>query len=127
MPGMAERSWGRVVNVGSLTAWLGASHYAEYATVKAGIEGFTRVLAVEYSRHGICANVIHPGFVRTERFEKAAQPEMIKSFARATSCKRLGKPEEVAATIAFLCSELAGYITGAVIPVGGGAGLNNLW
>lgn len=127
LPGMVERTWGRVINVGSLTSELGSSHYGEYAAVKAALVGLTRNLAVDYGRHGVTANVVQPGFVATERFEAAAPPRLREAFVQATSLKRIGKPEEVADVVVFLASERASYVTGAVVQVGGGAGLNNLW
>lgn len=127
LPAMKIGGWGRIVNVGSLTSELGSSHYAEYATVKAGMVGLTRNLAVDYSRYGVTVNAIQPGFIATERFEAAAPPKLIESFKNATSVKRIGTPQEVADLILFLASDRASYITGAVVPIGGGAGLNNLW
>jgi len=127
LPAMKLGNWGRIVNVGSLTSELGSSHYAEYATVKAAMVGLTRNLAVDYSRYGITVNAIQPGFIATERFESAAPAKMIEAFKQATSVKRIGQPDEVADLILFLASNRAAYITGAVIPIGGGAGLNNLW
>lgn len=127
VPGMVERRWGRVVNVGSLTSELGSSHYAEYAAVKAALIGLTRNMAVDYGRHGVLVNAVQPGFVATERFEAAAPPKLREAFVQATSVKRIGSPGEIADVIVFLASERASYVTGAVLPVGGGAGLNNLW
>ncbi len=127
LPAMKIGGWGRIVNVGSLTSELGSSHYAEYATVKAGMVGLTRNLAVDYSRYGVTVNAIQPGFIATERFETAAPAKLIETFKNATSVKRIGTPQEVSDLILFLASDRSSYITGAVIPIGGGAGLNNLW
>ena len=127
LPAMIEQGWGRIVTIGSLTSELGSSHYPEYAAVKAGLVGLTRNLAVDYGRHGITANLVQPGFIGSERFEAAAPAKLRQAFLNATSLKRIGSPEEVASVVVFLASEQASYVTGAVVPVGGGAGLNNLW
>lgn len=127
LPPMAERNWGRWIAVGSLSSKLGSSHYGDYAAVKAGLEGITRVAAVEWGSRGVTCNVVRPGFVRTTRFENAAPARLLDLFCKSTSVKRIGSPEEVADVIVFLASERASYITGSILDVGGGAGLNNLW
>ena len=127
LPVMKIGAWGRIVNVGSLSSELGSSHYAEYATVKAAMVGLTRNLAVDYSRFGITVNAIQPGFISTESFEASAPMKLKEVYKKSTAIKRIGKPEEVADLILFLSSSRSSYITGAVIPIGGGAGLSNIW
>lgn len=99
-------------------AWLQPS----YGTTKAGIVGLTKSLAIEAGRHGITVNAVCPGFIATEAV-KLYDAGMIERIEKKTALKRLGKPEEVAQVVAFLASEAASYVTGAVIPVTGGIDL----
>lgn len=127
LPGMQTRGWGRVVLIGSLSGMLGASAYPAYCTVKAGFEGLVKNLAVDYSKYGITVNLVSPGFVETERFQRAAPAQLLEKFKAATAAKRLGRPEDIADTVAFLVSERASYLTGVNLPVCGGLNLGNLW
>lgn len=127
LPGMQERSWGRLVLIGSLSGMLGAAAYPAYCTVKAGYEGLVKNLAVDYSKYGITVNLVSPGFVETERFQAAAPPQLIAKFKAATAAKRLGTPQDIADAVAFLASERAAYLTGVNLPVCGGLNLGNLW
>jgi 3-oxoacyl-[acyl-carrier protein] reductase len=120
--GMRERGWGRIVNMASVAGLLGGFGQASYATTKAGLVGLTRTLALEGGRHGITANAIVPGIIGTEAFN-FGNPEMNERMIVRTAMRRPGKPEDIAYLIAFLCSDLAGYITGAAIPVAGGIDL----
>ncbi|MFN8671066.1 MAG: SDR family oxidoreductase [Candidatus Sericytochromatia bacterium] len=124
---MKNNNWGRIIFVGSLSAVVGVANYPAYCTVKAALDGFVKNLAVDYSKYGINTNMISPGFILTERFEKNAPKEFLEKFAQATSIKRLPKPEEISSTITFLVSQKASYITGVNIPVCGGLNLGNLW
>jgi 3-oxoacyl-[acyl-carrier protein] reductase len=117
--GMRERGWGRIVNMASVAGTLGGFGQASYSTTKAGVLGFTKTLALEGARHGITANAIVPGIVATEAFE-FGDPGMRERMERRTAFRRAGEPEDVANVVAFLCSDLAGYITGAEINVSGG-------
>jgi 3-oxoacyl-[acyl-carrier protein] reductase len=121
-PHMRERKWGRIVNMSSVAGTLGGFGQASYSTTKAGLLGLTRTLAMEGARHGITCNAIVPGVIGTEAFNMA-NAEMNERIVNRTALKRPGKPEEIANAIAFLCSDLASYITGIELNVSGGVEL----
>src|SRR5690349_10962776 len=121
-PHMRERKWGRVVNMASVAGTLGGFGQASYSTTKAGLLGLTKTLAMEGGRHGITANAIVPGIIGTEAFH-FANPAMNERIANRTVFKRPGEPQDIANAIAFLCSDLAGYITGIELNVSGGVEL----
>jgi 3-oxoacyl-[acyl-carrier protein] reductase len=121
-PHMRERKWGRIVNMASVAGTLGGFGQASYSTTKAGLLGLTRTLAMEGARHGITCNAIVPGVIGTEAFGMA-NPEMNERIVARTALKRPGEPQEIANTIAFLCSDLASYITGIELNVSGGVEL----
>jgi 3-oxoacyl-[acyl-carrier protein] reductase len=121
-PHMKERGWGRIVNMASVAGTLGGFGQASYSTTKAGLLGLTKTLAMEGGRHGITANAIVPGIIGTEAF-RMARPAMNERIARRTVFKRPGEPQDVANAIAFLCSDLAAYITGIELNVSGGVEL----
>lgn len=123
LPGMLERGFGRVVNVGSAAASLGAAGQTAYAAAKAGLAGFTRSLALEVARRGVTCNLVEPGLIDTERVREAVDPEVRLGILAATAAGRAGTPEEVAAAVLFLASPAAGFITGVTLPVAGGLGL----
>ena len=118
-PGMVERGWGRIVTMASVAGTLGGFGQASYSTTKAGVLGLTRTLALEGARHGITANAIVAGVIGTEAFG-FGNPEMNERMVRRTALRRTGDPQEVANMVAFLCSDLASYITGAALEVTGG-------
>jgi len=121
-PHLKERGWGRIVNMASVAGTLGGFGQASYSTTKAGLLGLTRTLAMEGGRHGITCNAIVPGVIGTEAFSfgNAAMNERI---VNRTVLKRPGEPQEIANAIAFLCSDLASYITGIELNVAGGVEL----
>jgi 3-oxoacyl-[acyl-carrier protein] reductase len=116
---MIPQRWGRIINISSASARLGLPGQAHYAAAKAGVHGFTRALARELGRFGICVNAIAPGAIESPAVSRL--PEAKRKHLEEASClNRLGKPEEVAAAAVFLASEGASYITGQVISVDGG-------
>jgi 3-oxoacyl-[acyl-carrier protein] reductase len=121
-PHMRERSFGRVINMASVAGTLGGFGQASYSTTKAGLLGLTRTLAMEGARHGITCNAIVPGVIGTEAFNMA-NAEMNERIVARTALKRPGEPQEIANAIAFLCSDLAAYITGIELNVSGGVEL----
>ena len=121
-PHMKERGWGRIVNMASVAGTLGGFGQASYSTTKAGILGLTRTLAMEGGRHGITCNAIVPGIIGTEAFHMA-NAAMNERIANRTVFKRPGEPQDIANAIAFLCSDLAAYVTGIELNVSGGVEL----
>jgi 3-oxoacyl-[acyl-carrier protein] reductase len=121
-PHMTERGWGRIVNMASVAGTLGGFGQASYSTTKAGLLGLTKTLAMEGGRHGITANAIVPGIIGTEAFHMA-NAKMNERIANRTVFRRPGEPQDIANAIAFLCSDLAAYITGIELNVSGGVEL----
>ena len=120
LPGMIAQGWGRVVNISS-RAHLGNAGQANYSAAKAGLIGFTRAMSLENGRHGITVNAVAPGIIDTAAVRALRHYEKIKAAAEATlPVQRIGTPEDVAAAVTFLCSEVAGYISGDVLHVTGG-------
>jgi NAD(P)-dependent dehydrogenase (short-subunit alcohol dehydrogenase family) len=120
---MGERGWGRIVNVSSAAARGGLYNQVAYASTKAGLLGLTATVALEYGRKGVTCNAILPGLIATENVVAMPQ-EVVERITSVTPIRRTGKPEEVAQLVAFLCSDAAGFITGAEIAIDGGARLN---
>jgi 3-oxoacyl-[acyl-carrier protein] reductase len=116
---MVERGWGRIVTMASVAGTLGGFGQASYATTKAGVIGLTKTLALEGARHGITSNAIVAGVIGTEAFGFGNE-EMNERMVRRTALRRAGEPQEVANVIAFLCSDLASYVTGVALEVSGG-------
>ena len=121
-PHMKERGWGRIVNMASVAGTLGGFGQASYSTTKAGLLGLTKTLALEGGRHGITCNAIVPGVIGTEAFEMA-NAAMNERIVRRTALRRPGDPQEIANVVAFLCSDLAAYVTGVELNVSGGVEL----
>src|SRR6188472_2415236 len=121
-PHMRERGWGRIVNMASIAGTLGGFGQASYSTTKAGLLGLTRTLAMEGGRHGITCNAIVPGIIGTEAFHMA-NAAMNERIANRTVFKRPGEPQDIANAIAWLCSDLASYVTGIELNVSGGVEL----
>jgi 3-oxoacyl-[acyl-carrier protein] reductase len=122
---MIEAKWGRIVNLSSTSA-LGNRGQVNYAAAKAGLQGFTKTLALELGKFGVTANAIAPGFIDTEMTQATADrlgvdfDDWKAAASREIPVGRVGKPEDVAAVAAFLCGEDAGYVSGQVIYVAGG-------
>ena len=121
-PHMKERKWGRIINMASVAGTLGGFGQASYSTTKAGVLGMTKTLAMEGGRHGITCNAIVPGVIGSEAFHMA-NASMNERIANRTVFKRPGDPQDIANAIAFLCSDLAAYITGIELNVSGGVEL----
>ena len=120
VPGMIERGFGRIVNIGSVNGSRGAFGQTNYAAAKAGMHGFTKSLALEVAKKGVTVNTVSPGYLATAMVEAVPQDVLASRILPQIPVGRLGKPDEVAALIAFLCSDEAGFITGADIAINGG-------
>ena len=122
---MVQAGWGRVVNLSSTSA-LGNRGQANYATAKAGLQGFTKTLALELGKFGVTANAIAPGFIQTEMTRATAErigrdwEEYVTERAAAIPVQRAGTPADIAHTVSFLVSEGAGFVSGQVVYVAGG-------
>lgn len=117
--GMMKARWGRIVNIGSVVGGMGNAGQTNYAAAKAGMEGFSRALAREVASRGITVNVIAPGFIATD-MTAALTDAQRESMLAGIPMGRLGSVDDIAALVAFVCSDAAGYITGETIHVNGG-------
>lgn len=119
LTGMAERGWGRVINISSVNGVKGQFGQANYSAAKAGAIGFTKAIAQEVAKKGVTVNAIAPGYIGTEMV-MAIKEEVRDAIVATVPMGRLGKPEEIGGLCAYLASDLAGYITGATININGG-------
>ena len=118
-PGMKERGWGRIVNIGSINGQAGQYGQVNYAAAKSGIHGFTKALAQEGARFSITVNAIAPGYIDTDMV--AAVPDnVLEKIVAKIPVGRLGHAEEIARGVSFLCSEDAGFVTGSTMSINGG-------
>jgi 2-hydroxycyclohexanecarboxyl-CoA dehydrogenase len=128
LPGMQEAGYGRIVNISSEAGRVGSKGSAVYSAAKAGVIGFTKVIAREGARFSITANAIAPGPIETPLLMQAKEfgeigEKIIENMKAGTQLRRLGQPEEVAAAVAFLASDDSSYVTGETLGVSGGLGM----
>jgi 3-oxoacyl-(acyl-carrier-protein) reductase len=116
---MAARRWGRVINVSSIIGRIGSFGQANYAAAKAGLIGLTKALAREYASKSVTVNAVAPGFIKT-RMMDAVPESVLKSVIDSTPLGRLGDPMEIGASVLYLASPAAGFVTGHVLDINGG-------
>ena len=120
MDGLVDRAWGRVINVSSVNGQKGAFGQTNYSAAKAGMHGFTKALALEVARKGVTVNTISPGYIGTKMVTAIPKEILDSKILPQIPVGRLGKPEEIAGLIIYLCSEEAAFVTGANISINGG-------
>lgn len=124
LPDMVRAKWGRIVNISSSSTHSGSPFQVAYVAAKSAVNGLTKTLALEYGPLGITANVVPPGSVDTPMLRKAEREGLlggsVEDIAARIPVRRIGVPDDIAATCSFLVSEEAGYITGQIIGVNGG-------
>ena len=118
--GMVDRGWGRVINVSSVNGSKGAFGQTNYAAAKAGMHGFTKSLSLEVARKGVTVNTISPGYIGTKMVTAIPKEILDSKILPQIPVGRLGKPEEIAGLIIYLCSEEAAFVNGANIAINGG-------
>ena len=118
-PGMRQRRWGRIVNIGSINGQGGQYGQVNYAAAKSGIHGFTKALAQEGARAGVTVNALAPGYIDTEMVA-AVPPDVLEKIVARIPVGRLGMAEEIARGVAFLCGEDSGFVTGSTLSINGG-------
>ncbi|MGW3279747.1 SDR family NAD(P)-dependent oxidoreductase [Nocardia rhamnosiphila] len=124
LPDMIEAGWGRIVNISSSSAQSGQPFMSHYVSSKSAVNGLTKSLALELGPSGITVNAVPPGFIDTPMLRRSEERRLlggtVEDHIQRTPVRRVGRPEDIAATCAFLISEEAGYITGQIIGVNGG-------
>jgi 2-hydroxycyclohexanecarboxyl-CoA dehydrogenase len=118
IPDMLEAKWGRIINISSSSAQTGAASMSHYVASKGGVIGLTKGLAIEFASTGITVNNVPPGFVDTPMLRES--PVDMETYAQGMPMKRSGRPEDIAAAVAYLASEDANYVTGQTLSVNGG-------
>ncbi len=118
-PGMRERGWGRIVNIGSINGQAGQYGQVNYAAAKSGIHGFTKALAQEGAKYGVTVNAIAPGYIDTDMVAAVPAPVLEKIVAKIP-VGRLGHAEEIARGVAFLTADEGGFVTGSTMSLNGG-------
>jgi acetoacetyl-CoA reductase len=116
---MAERGWGRIINISSVNGVKGQGGQTNYSAAKAGVIGFTKALAAELAAKGVTVNAVAPGYIAT-KMVMAIREDVLKGIVDSVPMKRLGKPEEMGAACVYLASENAGFMTGATLNINGG-------
>ncbi len=117
--GMLERGWGRIVNISSINGSKGQFGQTNYSAAKAGMHGFTKALAQEVARKGVTVNTVSPGYLDTKMVTSMSE-EVVEQVDGRYPVGRLGRPEEIAALVAFIASESAGFMTGSNVSMNGG-------
>jgi acetoacetyl-CoA reductase len=118
--GMVDRGWGRIINISSINGQKGAFGQTNYSAAKAGMHGFTKALALEVARKGVTVNTVSPGYIGTKMVLAVPKEVLDAKILPQIPVGRLGTPEEVAALVAYLCSDEAAFMTGANLAINGG-------
>jgi 2-deoxy-D-gluconate 3-dehydrogenase len=120
-PHFIDQKFGRIVNMASVGAFTAAPNQSVYHLRKAAVAHFTRAMAIEWARYGIAVNAVAPGWTRTELISHLLEDEQkLARYLKAIPMRRIGEPNEIAPMVAFLCSDLASYMTGTVVVIDGG-------
>ena len=118
-PGMRERNFGRIINIGSINGQGGQYGQVNYAAAKSGIHGFTKALAQEGARYNVTVNALAPGYIDTDMVA-AVPADVLQKIVAKIPVGRLGHADEIARGVAFLCSDEAGFVTGSTLSINGG-------
>jgi len=118
--GMVDRGWGRIINISSINGQKGAFGQTNYSAAKAGMHGFTKALALEVARKGVTVNTVSPGYIGTKMVLAVPKDVLDTKIIPQIPVGRLGTPDEVAALVAYLCTDEAGFMTGANLAINGG-------
>jgi len=119
VPGMVEKGWGRIIQISSVNGEKGQAGQTNYSAAKAGMHGFTMALAQEVASKGVTVNTVSPGYIGTDMV-RAIKPEVLEKIVATIPVKRLGRPEEIGAIVAWLAGEDSGFTTGADFSCNGG-------